>query len=326
MPLLSAQVVQELRKSVLTSFGVAEALNSSDTSHNFEEETVSSGLLIFRPSLSNESTNSKNNIDMKIKYFVTQWLGDQVVVQESDLSFVREEKESKVEMYTMMLYQLSRIPTTKMILRWRRQKKIGKNYLYKNFFKNQRKSSIISSCFGSSKQNPHYKVPQFLVGELAACLPLPQQGKAFKGKVAAITTTTTTAITTTITTATITTKITTAIITATITTITTITITTTTITTTTIKRKFDVGSPTVAAATTAATTTTTTTTTTSGNKKTKELSACHAIAIQELPIVNHFTSTHVVVSIHHHFNDYDLDSLSFLFSELTKEQPRYQTL
>ncbi|KAI8327380.1 hypothetical protein EDC96DRAFT_549679 [Choanephora cucurbitarum] len=202
MPLLSAQVVQELRIS----------LNSTDTSHNFEEETVSSGLLIFRPSLSNKSTNSKNNIDMK-------WLGDKVVVQESDLSFVREEKESKVEI---------------------------------------------------SKQNPHYKVPQFLVGELAACLPLPQQGKAFKGKVAAITNTTTTtitttittaittAITTTITTATITTKITTATITATITTVTTITITTTTV-----KRKFDVGNPTVAAATTA------TTTTTSGEKKTK---------------------------------------------------------
>ena len=106
------------------------ALNSSQSNHNLDEETVSSGLLIFRPNLSNESSNSKNKIDMKIKYFVTQWLGDQVVVQESDLSFVREEKESKIEMYKIMLHQLSRIPITKIIFEIEKSEKSWKKISY----------------------------------------------------------------------------------------------------------------------------------------------------------------------------------------------------
>ncbi|KAI8326577.1 hypothetical protein EDC96DRAFT_581642 [Choanephora cucurbitarum] len=126
-----------------------------------------------------------------------------------------------------MLYQLSRIPITKMIFEIEKTEKIGKNQLHKNPFKNQRKSFIISSCFGSSKQNSHYKLPQFLVGELSACLPLPQQGKAFKGKVAAITTTITTA-NITATSTTITSAITSATTTTTITTSTTTIATTTT--------------------------------------------------------------------------------------------------
>ncbi|KAI8326745.1 hypothetical protein EDC96DRAFT_141898 [Choanephora cucurbitarum] len=113
--------------SVLTSFGAGEASSSLSAPH-VEEETVSSGLLIFRPTFSTSHSNLKNTIDMKIKHFVTQWLGDQVVVQENDLSFVREEKESKIEMYKTMLYQLSRILITKMIFEIEKNEKIGKQY------------------------------------------------------------------------------------------------------------------------------------------------------------------------------------------------------